>query len=78
MRGPGEDSDIYVFVLTPPHSYEFPEQTKHSGMGAQPAAKPHDSVFVVYAEIKPIAAEITANLPAEIREQITGSINYWE
>lgn len=69
---------VYVYVMNPAHSYDFPESTRHSEVGARPSAKPKESVFVVYAEMKDVAYEALIDLPEELRGEIVGTINYWE
>ena len=68
----GIDESIYVYVLDPPHNYNFPNHYKFGdagfmNQGPQRVAKPESSAFVVYADIPKAANQ--SDLGAPLRSE---------
>jgi hypothetical protein len=70
----GRDTEIFVYVLDPSHTFVFPRRAKYSGGGPTISRKPLDSVFVVYADLKPMEVDFKSRGPTPVG----GMILFWE
>lgn len=71
---PGRDDEILIYVIAPESGFMYPENARHEGIGPTPWARPKDSVFVVYVDLKDAMYRTASG------HQIAtaGSILFWE